>query len=546
MSWIAALTPDASAATFYVDANGHNPAPPFATWNTAATNIQDAVSAAGLNDLILVTNGLYQYGGAPTGTTISNRVYVTTAMTIQSVNGPLVTTIKGASGFIRCVSLADGAILSGFTVTNGTLTGNASIGPGGGIFCAGTNSVVTNCIITGNTSDYGGGGGVYSGKLTNCSLSNNATSFRGAGAYSTILSNCIIVGNRGSVNASPGGGIYGGAAVNCVLSNNIAQSGGGADSASLLNCRLASNSAVSGDFGNGGGAHSSFLTNCLLIGNRAGGSGGGAANSTLVGCVIYRNYATNSLSGGIGGGVAGGILVTCTLVSNGVRSEMGLYAGVAKNSILYYNSGGNYNANLTNCCTLPLPASGIDNFTQPPLFVDLAGGDLHLQSTSPCINAGNNSYLPSPPGAMAADLDGNPRILGGTVDVGAYEYQSPASTLSYAWAQAYGLPTDGSADFADPDGDGMNNWQEWIAGTNPTDSSSGLWILTPSNNASGITITWQSVNTRTYYVQRATNLSSQPVFLPLSGYITGQSGTTSYTDTTATNDAALYRVAVQR
>src|SRR5207245_511486 len=163
----------------------------------------------------------------------------------------------------------------------------------------------------------------------------------------------------------------------------------------------------------------------------------------------------NSLSGGIGGGVAGGILVNCTVVSNGVGGEGGLYAGVAKNSILYYNSGGNYNANLSNCCTLPLPASGIDNFTQPPLFVDLA-----------------------------------------------------------------------SADFADPDGDGMNNWQEWIAGTNPTDSSSGLWILTPSNNASGITITWQSVNTRTYYVQRATNLSSQPVFLPLSGYITGQSGTT--------------------
>jgi hypothetical protein len=51
-----------------------------------------------------------------------------------------------------------------------------------------------------------------------------------------------------------------------------------------------------------------------------------------------------------------------------------------------------------------------------PLFV---AGSLRLQSNSPCINAGNNSYVTS-----ATDLDGNPRIMGGSVDIGAYEYQS--------------------------------------------------------------------------------------------------------------------------
>ena len=95
----------------------------------------------------------------------------------------------------------------------------------------------------------------------------------------------------------------------------------------------------------------------------------------------------------------------------------------------------------------------------------------------------------------------------------------------------------------DTDGDGLNNWREWIAGTDPTNAASVLQLASPSNSVSGITVTWQSVNTRTYFLQGSTNL---PVFTFIKSNLVGQAVTTSFTDTTATNDGPyFYRVGVQ-
>ncbi|MGH8024879.1 MAG: hypothetical protein ACRED1_14910, partial [Limisphaerales bacterium] len=146
-----------------------------------------------------------------------------------------------------------------------------------------------------------------------------------------------------------------------------------------------------------------------------------------------------------------------------------------------------------------------------------------------------------------ADLDGNPRIQGGVVDIGAYEYQAPTSVISYAYLQQYGLPTDGSVDFADLDGARFNVYQDWIAGLNPTNPASVLAMLTPvtTNTATGVTVTWQSVAGIPYNLQRSTNLESQPPFSTLQNNIIGQTNATSYTDGSATNPVPyFYRVGV--
>jgi hypothetical protein len=196
---------------------------------------------------------------------------------------------------------------------------------------------------------------------------------------------------------------------------------------------------------------------------------------------------------------------------------------------------------LNYCCTTPQPASGVGNTSSAPAFVDFANGNLRLQSNSPCINAGNNAYAFGP-----TDLDGRPRINSGAVDIGAYEFQSPRSILPYAWLYRYGLATDGSADFADPDGDGMNNWQEWKSDTVPTNSLSYLGMTGVINSPTGLDVSWQSVATRSYFLERATSLADVPAFLLCASNIAGQSGLTMFTDTTATNAGPyFYRVGIQ-
>jgi hypothetical protein len=117
----------ASGAELYVWQASPTPTPPYTNWTTAAHTIQAAVDGAIGGDKIVVTNGVYATGGRAMVGAMTNRVVVDRAVTVRSVNGPEVTVIQGCqvpetstgNGAIRCVYLINGAVLSGFTLTNG-------------------------------------------------------------------------------------------------------------------------------------------------------------------------------------------------------------------------------------------------------------------------------------------------------------------------------------------------------------------------------------------------------------------------------------------
>jgi hypothetical protein len=459
-------------------------------------------------------------------------------------------TTNGAAA-VRCVYLTNGAVLVGFTLSNGaTFSYEDPPGPldhqtheeisGGGVWCESTNAFVSNCVLTGNSAIYGGA--AFSGTLSHCTLTGNSGNTGGA-AIRSVVSHSVLAGNAAQ------------------------RYGGAADHATLNDCIVTDNSALLV----GGGVTRSTLNRCVINTNSAS-IGGGSAGSTLNNCVLAGNSATN------GGGAYGGRLANCTIVGNsggGVSSpfhQSGEAPGcdtsgcapypechgcilafsiILNNCIVYHNGGANYpdvpppgfffDVRLDYCSTTPLPLTGVGNITNAPLFVDAAAANFHLQSNSPCINAGRNIDAPAGP-----DLEGNPRIVGGTADIGAYEFQSPQSVISYAWLEQNGLPIDGSADFADTDGDGANNFDEWNSGTNPTNSLSALRMLTPLINSNALVIRWQSVAGQMYFIERSLSLSARPAFVEtIATNIVGQAGTTTFTVTNGPGTGPFfYRIRV--
>jgi hypothetical protein len=291
------------------------------------------------------------------------------------------------NGCTNAISVAEGGGITNtgtITLTNSIVSNNQSLGStctlicqgdshGGGIFNTGTgslnilNSSIRNNLASG-TRSYGGG--IYGGNFV---ITNSTVSYNSAEP---------TFGSSASVSA--GGGIFGGGTIiNTTVSNN----------------KSSASNRQYGDKGGGGIYGSGIIRNSTISGN---------SFICYSGCdsVDYPGDASR-----YSGGIKGFFTISNTIVamngydiSGGVTSEGHNLIGNVGSSSGWVSS---------------------DLLNQDPRLAPLAnnGGPTQTQALllgSLAINAGNNADAPS------TDQRGFARIMGGTIDIGAFESDTPA------------------------------------------------------------------------------------------------------------------------
>ncbi|OWY71656.1 hypothetical protein B7486_08230 [cyanobacterium TDX16] len=260
------------------------------------------------------------------------------------------------------------------------------------------------------------------------------------------IRNCIFDGARVDFISNSGNST---SLYDCVFKNNMTNGTGAAyirtgALARFYDCEFSFNHD-NGAGGNGGGAINSsgyfLLDRCVLNNNSSDTTGGAIRVSNSQGEIynsLFYNNAANQKGGAIYYSASSGSpfrflkILNSTFKGNsapndGSAFEIFLFSGTEfelRNSIVWGNTGST-ELNICNACGSPSIILS-DNLMADPLFADVGANNYRLTECSPALNAGNNAHTDG-----TQDLDLNPRISGGTVDIGCYEFPgTPADSDS--------------------------------------------------------------------------------------------------------------------
>jgi len=443
---------EAKADTYYVREGGTGNG---TSWANATGTLQFAIDSSSSGDDIWIASGTYfptsKFGG--TGT---RNLCFSFDEDINVFGG---FPDSGSPVFgDRNISI-NSTVLSGDIGSTGTRTDNCYHVIYQGTPCALTlDGLIIRDGYADGASNSGDGGGIWFGggtiTLNYCSVLSNYAIDDGGGIH------CWNVSGRWDINYSNlsynevgddgGGGLFYGPDLYMYSSTvsyntSVGDVAGFAlwvsNSGSIVNCSVYEN-----DAGNNCGGFetydtdSVFVDGCLVHDNTTGGDIAGlyfneCDTLTLQNSLIYDNIATAST-----GGIAFIIptnsytMLNCTIFGN----ESGINGGGLEvvgsatfvNSIIYGNTAplnpqiqsqfASEGFSIGYSCVqggYSGTGAGTGIISSDPLFVNSGSGDFHLSGSSPCINTGSNDAV----SGIATDFEGDPRIVGGVVDMGVDE-----------------------------------------------------------------------------------------------------------------------------
>lgn len=453
-------------------------------WPYDFNNIQAAIEYSSNGDFIFVFPGTY------TGTGNRDIDFLGKAITVRSIDPTdpcfVSNTIIDCNGidiydrhhgFLFQSGEDANSVLAGFTITNARYDA---------IICGSYSSpIITNCVITKNTCAFRGGAISCSGNpaIINCIISDNNGSGICREQASTnspmIITDCIISGNIGyGRSSSDGGGI---SVLNglCLIYNSV----------------ITGNASISG---RGGGIYCEgysqvTATSCTITGNSAKYDGGGIFSSSsgiskVTNCTITGNSAEHNGGGICLAGSSSSISVTNSIIwanidTSGQGLSAQIYSGTPQ---VWFSCIKDDNPNDDN---IPFDANN-RNIDDDPCFVSPGfwdvnvwhNGDYHLLPNSPCIETGNPLFTYH---AGDVDMDGQPRLMGRYVDMGADEFE--LSVITVTKPQAGDVWVTGSTHEINWDSYTItgtvdiyystNNGADWTQIANTPDTGTFLWNL---------------------------------------------------------------------
>lgn len=399
-----------------IDAEGLNDG---SSWENAFTNLHDALAEARNCEVvkeIWVAEGTYQtttnkdeeisfelvsgvkmYGGF-NGTEIilDDRNWISYPVTLTGHGGQFT-----IDRIIKGKNLDSNTVIDGFIISEGyndhgdfdvdsVLTGNEKLGAG--MFLVNnqpglvSKPFILNCVFEGNMTYHQDGAAINLYRvypvIENCSFLGNFSD-EDAGAIYAVGNDSLVI-------------------TNSIFTSNVVWEAGGAIFSRLpfiefQNC----------------GFYYNFAEN---------GFGGAIANLgevVLKNCNFYGNQVEDGGTAAVSGGQISA--VNSIFWNNGNQSTP--FPDPNDPERFEYRFTIDSEAELT-FCIYQGGWPGAGNLDQDPMFVDVANLDFTLLPSSPAINAGLNAAVTLP-----IDLAGNPRIIEGTVDIGAYEFQDIISSV---------------------------------------------------------------------------------------------------------------------